>query len=258
MSEPTWRDTLPEDIKADPSLVDVPDVPTLAKNFLATKAMIGKKAYNLPADDWKPEQWQEWHKTIGVPEAPDKYAMPAAEVLEKAGLPSEVLKAAAGKFHEAGLTPRQAKALVDWYVGDAAKGLEMETTMRAEEKAKAEESLKKEFGDKYDAKLGLVKSFLSQYGSPELVTWANESGAGNNPAFVRALVKAGEALLEDSSRRGTNQPLSPDVAAAAAQLEIEQMKGDKEFMTKYWSGDKAARIRWDSLHSAAYPTKKTI
>ncbi len=259
MSEqtPTWRDTLPEDIKADPSLSTIPDVPTLAKNFLATKALTGKKAYDLPADDWKPEQWKAWHATVGVPETPDKYFIPEAAALEKSGVPAEVLKSAHAKFHEAGLTPRQAKALVDWYVGDATKGQEMLSTTRAAEKAQTEAALKQEFGDKYEAKLGLVKSFLSQYGSPELLAWAEQTGAGNNAGFVKAMVKAGEALLEDSSRKGTTMASSPDVAMAQAQMEIEEMKGNKELMSRFFSGDKAVNQRWLQLHSVAFPTKKT-
>lgn len=258
MSEPTWRDSLPEDIRSDATLATIPDVGTLAKNFIATKALVGRKSYDLPRDDWKPEQWQEWHKTLGVPEKPDAYPLPEATVLEKAGLPVEVIKTAAGKFHELGLTPRQAKGLLDWYTSDATKGAETAATQAAAEKVAAENALKQEFGDAYPAKMGLVKAFLSKYGSPELIAWAEETGAGNNPAFVRSLIKAGEALLEDSSRRGV--PVSPGAEAAFARIEIEQMKAqrltDKAYSAKFEDAKSPERIRWNQLHDVAYAQSK--
>src|SRR5688572_7477369 len=79
-----WRASLPEDIRADPSLATIPDVPTLAKNYVSTKALTGRKAYDLPNPEWKPEQWAAWNKSIGVPESPDKYSPVDKATMEKA------------------------------------------------------------------------------------------------------------------------------------------------------------------------------
>lgn len=258
MSEPTWRDTLPDDLKADATLATIPDVNTLAKNHVALKAMTGRKAYDLPQDTWTPEQWKSWNSTIGVPESADKYPMPEAATLEKAGLPIEVVQAAAAKFHEVGLTTRQTKAILDWYTSDSAKGLELQATTRAAETVAATNALKQEFGDKYDAKMGLVKAFLSKYGSAELIAWAEETGAGNNPHFIRSLVKAGEALLEDSSRRGA--PPSQGAEQASALAEIEEMKGkrltDRAYSERFNDPKSPERQRWNQLHDVAFQTKK--
>src|SRR5215218_4903194 len=88
---PAWLADLPEEIRSSPTLSDFKGNewkevgPLMAKRFIDTKAMVGKKAYDLPKDDWKPEQWAEWHKTIGVPEAPDKYGAIDPALLSKAG-----------------------------------------------------------------------------------------------------------------------------------------------------------------------------
>lgn len=256
--QPNWRDTLPDDIKADATLATIPDINTLAKNHIALKAMTGRKSYDLPRDDWKPEDWKAWNASIGVPEGPDKYNQPGIEALEKAGVPAETLKAAMAKFHEAGLTPRQSKALVDWYLSDATKGAELIATQTAAEKVAAEKALQQEYGDKYAAKMGLVKSFLGKFGSAELVQWAEESGAGNNPAFVKALIKAGEALLEDSSRRGSPQP--PGTESASALAEIDEMKTrrltDKAYSEKFNDPKSPERVRWNLLHDVAFQQKR--
>ena len=48
----TWRDTLPDDLKADPSLATVPDVQTLAKNYLETKKAFGSEKMLRPQPTW--------------------------------------------------------------------------------------------------------------------------------------------------------------------------------------------------------------
>ena len=50
MADQDWRETLPEEMRADPALKDIPDVVTLAKAFRDTKAMVGASV-RLPAAD---------------------------------------------------------------------------------------------------------------------------------------------------------------------------------------------------------------
>lgn len=252
---PTWRDTLPDDLKADPTLATVPDVPTLAKNYLATKAMTGKKAYELPQPDWTPEKRKEWHKTIGVPETPDKYPSVDKTILEKAGVPAEVLSTATTKFHELGLTPDQAKGLLDWYVGDAAKGAELQQVEREKARATGEAALKQEWGDSFDAKMGLVKVWLKENGSEDLLKWAEETGAGNNPAFIKALVNSASKTLESNSRLGINP--GGAVGPAAAQAALSAFKADKEKMDRMINGDKALIKEYNELNQASWAGKKT-
>lgn len=45
-----WREELPDELKAEPALKDIPDVVTLAKAFRDTKAMVGS-SIRLPGED---------------------------------------------------------------------------------------------------------------------------------------------------------------------------------------------------------------
>lgn len=254
-----WRASLPDDLKGDANLSTIPDVATLAKNFVMTKAMTGKKAYDLPQADWKPEQWAAWNKTIGVPEAADKYSPVDKAILEKAGLPPEVITSATAKFHEMGLTDRQAKGLLDWYTGDTIKGREMQATQGAAERAQSETALKQEFGDKYEAKLGLLKSWISHNATPAFAVAVEKAGLGSNPDFVKAIIKSAEQTLEDSSRSGHRSPFGPGSSQAAALGELEAMKArrmsDKAYNQLFYQPKSAERERWDQLHAAGYNGK---
>lgn len=240
MSEPTtppaaWIADLPEDLRTNPTLSSFKGTewkevgPALAKSYVEARSMIGKKAYDLPADDWKPEQWANWHKTIGVPDAPDKYTPVDADLAEKAGLSGDVLKAAFAKFHEAGLTPRQKKILLDdWFVADAIKGSEMKA---AQEKAASEKALgemKAAYGEKFDAKMALVKSVL-KLGEGDLAERLEAAGFGNDPQLFKALVALGEKTMEDSASRGGkgDSILGPEAQKADALRQIESITKER-------------------------------
>ena len=264
-NQPAWLADLPEDLRGNPAITSFKGNewkevgPVLAKSFIDTKAMTGRKAYDLPQDDWKPEKWQEWNKTLGVPESPEKYPAIDDALAQKAGMSKEVLAGAYKKFHELGMTPRQVKGLLnDWYVGEAAKGAELQSTQTKAQQEAEIASLKLEFGPKYDAKIGLLKAVLTKFGSPELTEWAETSGAGNNPGFVKALVKIGEAMMEDASHGGRAGQLGEASNKQQALQSISSLKQDKEFMNTLTNGSgpaqKEALKKWNELFQLAYNT----
>lgn len=253
----SWRDTLPDDLKSNPTLATVPDVATLAKNHVNLQSMIGTKRLEQPNEKWDKTKYDEFYKAIGRPETPDKYSPVNVKLPDGFEIPKEEVSKALATFHEAGLTDAQAQKVLGLYFGGIAQGAEAETSRKAQEKAGAEAELRKEYGDKYDGKLSLLNAVLGRFGSAELVDWAEKSGAGNNAAFVRALVKVGETLMEDSSTgglaRGSAQNLDP---RASAVNQIEQLKIDKNFMEALMvnthSGHQAALNQWTMLHRTAY------
>jgi hypothetical protein len=251
MSEtPSWRDSLSDDLKSDPNLVKFNDVTSLAKSYKELSSKIGGKAYDVPKDDWKPEQWNEWHKTIGVPETPDKYPGVDAAVLEKVGLTSESLAEANKKFHEMGLTPRQVKNLNEWYFGNLNTQIETDTQAKARASEEATAKLKQEYGDKFPAKFELARSVVN-LGGKEFGERIANAGFGNDPELFKMFVSLGEKLMEDSSRRGGSST-AQGTPKQAALNEISELKGNKEYMTRFTSGDKEAVKKWNDLHTVAY------
>ncbi len=261
---PAWVADLPEDLRGNPTLQsfkgnDWKEVgPALAKSFIETKKMTGQKAYDLPKDDWKPEQWSEWHKTIGVPESPDKYPQVDAELLKKTSLPPEIIASANKKFHELGLTPKQVKGLVnDWYLPDVAKGMEQEAAAKQEAMKRDEEAIRAEWGDNYDKNAGLVRAALAEVGSPELSKWVEEIGAANKPELAKMLAKVGERMLESSARGGGSTTSGGATDREGAKNEINEMIqkriNDPAFAKAFENPKSAELARWHELHKIAYP-----
>jgi hypothetical protein len=111
--------------------------------------------------------------------------------------------------------------------------------------------LKQEWGDKYQANIELARSVVAKFGDEQFTRYIEESGLGNDPRLIKMLAKAGMGLMEDRATGKGNVDISPSSAAAAA--EINRMKGDREFMDKYVSGDKYAVQQFNYLHQVAFP-----
>lgn len=261
---PSWIADLPEDLRSNPSLTtfkgdDWKTVgPMISKSFVESRALIGKREDDLfPKDDWKPEQHAAWNKRIGVPDAPDKYPEIDKALVEKAGVPKEVLDGAMKRFHELGLTPKQAKGLLhEWYLPNAITGSEIQAKQVEATRKATIETLQMEYGDKLDAKKGLVKSVL-QLGGSELAEAIESSGYGDDPRMFRALAILGEKFLEDRSGKGGTAELGPEASAAAAQRRIEQIKAariaDSTMEVKYSDPRSAEYMEWKELFKKAYP-----
>lgn len=232
---PAWIADLPEDLRANPTIAsfkgnDWKEVgPTIAKSYVEARSMMGKKAYDLPQEDWKPEQWSAWNKTIGVPEAPDKYPALDMALAEKAGMNKEIIDGTLKRFHELGLTPRQAKGILnDWYVSEAVKGAELQAQQEKEAQEKSLAAIKAEYGDKFEAKAGLVRSVL-KLGGDDLAQRIEAAGYGNDPKLFKALAALGEKILEDTAAKGGQGQgaLGPEAERADALRQIEAITAER-------------------------------
>ena len=69
----------------------------------------------------------------------------------------------------------------------------------------------KEFGgEKLSENLGYAKKAMDAFASPELRSLLEESGLGNHPELIRAFVKAGKAISEDTFVGGSSNAGSKD------------------------------------------------
>jgi hypothetical protein len=67
-------------------------------------------------------------------------------------------------------------------------------------------------GDKLDENLGIARKALDHFGTPELKDVLNASGLGNHPAVIKAFVKAGKAISEDTFVTGAAKGSDTDPA----------------------------------------------
>jgi hypothetical protein len=175
------------------------------------------KALVPPKDDASPDDWNAFWSKLGRPEKPEAYEFKLPEGLPD-NLPYDGKTATEFKVwaHEAGLTPKQAQAVHDKYVGKLASTLTAKAEADSKAANDAHETLLKEWGDGYKRKQELANRAIRQLGGDELVGELKSIGAlGPNgevitPRLAVALSKTGEALYaEDTAFGGPRGMVNP-------------------------------------------------
>ena len=253
-----WRDSLPDDLKEAGSLSDIPDVPTLAKAFIDTKAMVGADKVVLPAKDAGEEAWGPVWEKLGRPESPEGYEVPTENMPETMAVDPEGLKDFFKEAHSMGLNKQQAAALVRFQAKAIDAAQAKQTEAYEADKEGATNELRKEFGSAYEQNMTMAREAVKKFGGDELFAYLNETGLGNDPRLVKAFASIGKAIAEDEvigGGRGQSFVLSPTEAKSA----ISAKRIDGEFMEAYTGRDhpahKDAVREMERLHVLAFPSQ---
>lgn len=255
-----WLQQVPEDIRGEAALQTVPDIGTLAKNYLNAEKLIGQQRLPAPQTSWGDKEWGEFYSKIGRPEKPEGYSVPSDIKFEEGvKFDDERMGAARKKFHELGLTPKQADGMIRYYAESLNTSVKSQRTAEEASVAKSMNELRTELGDKFDEGVDLAKGVVRKFGSPELVEFLNTTRLGDNPHLVRALMKIGTMMAEDTARGSGRDLLLKDTTHA--RVEVDRLAGDSEFQKMLNDrdnpGHKAAIERWNHAFRSAYPGKTT-
>lgn len=212
------------------------------------KGVPAERLVQLP-ESAEDEKWREVWGKLGMPESADAYDVTVPDDLP---ISQERLSSFKKVAHKVGLTQAQAAALAEWdagLMGSARQQSMEETAHKAEQDAAA---LRSEWGEAYDKKLGQAKAAAREFAVDEEMVDMLESvmGYGNVMRFFANVgSKLGEhqTVESDRSAPGFQGQLTP----AEAKVAIENLRLDKDFMSKYIQGDKVAVDRMNRLHAAS-------
>lgn len=197
----SWRDSLPDDLKGDPTLAKYSDVANLAKAYLHAQQAIGKKGIIKPAANATPEEWKSFREALGVPSA-DKYEVSQPKGFE---FPKETMDWAKKTFAEIGILPEDAGALMHKFAEFEVGRDKTMAQARADASKQQIEGLQKEWGENYGAELkrGLFAvqqlGEMAGVGKDKAIEWINK-GAGNDPTFIKIMSAAAKLFKEDTLR----------------------------------------------------------
>lgn len=202
----------------------------------------------VPGKDATPEERQEFHKRLGVPESPDEYGLQVPE-----GSSGEFAKWAADHFHKANLTPDQANTLANsWNEYVASQN---ESAKQAAEQAVSTQvrELKQEWGSTYDKNIATAQDAVKRLGvAPEQIDALQKVMGfdGVMKFFQNIGTKTGEHTFVEGGKENDAGGFG-SMTPQQGQAELARLKSDKEFMQKYTEGDVAARKKMDYLHQIA-------
>lgn len=156
--------------------------------------------------------------TNPVPETQEGYTLTRPKLPEGVTWDEAFEKAALPVAHSLGLTPQQLQGLAEFYAGHQSQSHQSASRSRFDEQTMAIDALKSDWGAGYDTKIAQAARAARYFGGETLLSFLNDSGAGNNPDLVRAFAKIGALLSEDNLKSGDSQSLTlaPDEAMRQA------------------------------------------
>ena len=224
-------------------------IKNLTNGFRNAEKFIGAPAEKLlKIPDFNKASQDElsaFYGKLGRPESPDKYELEVPE-----GQPEDFANWAKEKFHGLGLNSTQAKTLSqEWnkYVAGIKESTEQASQIKAKEDDAA---LRREWGNAYDNQLNMSKNAAKNLGVTAEMLDKLEAAMGYGDT-MRFMAKIGQKFGEAEyvgSGDGQSGPSTPQ----SAQARIASLKGDKEWVTKYLSGNIDAKAEMERLMKQAY------
>lgn len=224
----SWKDSLPEDLRAEKALESIQDVQGLAKSYVHAQKMIGTDKIPVPNKYATEEDWQAVYAKLGRPENADGYEFNFDENTE---VDENALKNFKEAAHKYGLLPQQAQGIMNFY-NEMTQNFMSDVNSKSEQaRMNAEQSLKKEWGPAYDNKLNQAGAIANKYLDKDFmdVTLSDGTRLGDHPGFVKAFANIAGDLGEDKLVQATGpQYMTP--AEIDKQIATLQQNG-----SAYWS-----------------------
>ena len=207
-SQTDWRESLPEDMRADKSFEKFKDVGGLAGSYLESQSALSKamkepKGAIAPAEDAEPEAWDTYFNALGRPETAEGYGLEApAELPEGMTYNADRTKALSDVAHKLGLNKAQLSGLHGAYNDMAKAEFEANTAANTKFLEESTATIKKEWGADFEANLKAGDTAIDRIFGNEFNKFLQDTGLGNHPAVIRGMFKASQAIGEHALKAG--------------------------------------------------------
>jgi hypothetical protein len=242
----SWYDSIEDgDLKGYVQNKGWKDPVELANGYRNLEKLLGGEKIPMPKGAEDKEGWARVYDSLGRPKTADEYGLQLPE-----GGNGDFLKAAAGKFHELGLSKAQAAELANWYNEQATGQVGAAQQAQAAKVEQDIQSLKGEWGQAWEENVELGRRAARQFGLDQAKLESLENAFGT-AEMLKFMSRIGRGLTEHSfeSGRSTN---SFGMTPEAARQRISALREDRDFTSKYLGGNADARAEMQRLMEVAY------
>lgn len=223
-----FLDSLPEDLRAEPTLRNFADATSLAKSYVHAQRMIGADKVPLPGKSATDDEWRAVYRKLGAPDDPKAYEVSIGKGVLGDNEASMFRDAA----FDAGLNPRQAERMakfIDQTLDSARTGHEQKYE---EAKYNGEQQLRQEWGKAFDSQVQLAykaaTTFLGDTSLLDSVELSDGRLLGDHPEVVKMFAKLAAEIGEDRLVGDTTEMV---MTPAEAQRQIAEVTRQG---TPYW------------------------
>ena len=165
-SEVDLSTIIPEDYKGKPYMEQIKTVDDLFKTFDNAQSLIGQRQTDIPKADASEEEWTSYFEKIR-PEKADAYEFPETEYATKFGRNEEFTGKMQGLFHKAGLTPVQAKILIEGYDSELLETAKQQAESKEQTTVQTQEIAKKVFKEGQEQAVKNANVLIEKFSPPE-------------------------------------------------------------------------------------------
>lgn len=252
-----WKSALPKELQEEPSLKSFNDPVALAKSYVHAQKLIGADKIAIPSKHATEDDWKQVYAKLGLPADVKEYDI---KFKEGVSIDENFLNDFKTNAHKAGILPKQAQALADWFSEANAQAEERITNEYRANQTKQLEALKTEWGVAFQNNLVKAQQVLREAGSPELISYLEDTGLGNDVNLIRLLSNIGTKFFSEGTEKGGRNSNDPTYTPKDAMKEINKIQGDSShpFWVKDHPGHRAAVEEMQNLYKMAYPPPSTI
>lgn len=220
------------------------DVLTSYRNLEKLTKVGADRLVQVPADD-NADAWGQVYDRLGRPKTPAEYGIKAPE---KGGDP-KLVEAATTKFHELGLSAKQAAGVAEFWNKYAGESLAQRDSAYQATVAEDTAKLKTEWGPKFDENVTAAKAAARAFGIEAADIDKLESALGFGKLMKMMHNIGSRVATEDGlvTGDGTARPGGFAMSKEAAMSRRAELLKDSAFRARYASGDVAARSEMKRL-----------
>jgi len=221
-----FLESLPEDLRDNPSLRNFTDAGSLAKSYVHARSMIGADSIGKPQQSWTPDQYTQFYAETGRPKNASDYQLDFDVDVD-----DNDLSALQQAMFDAGLAPRQAQTIVQYLNAQAQNAFETNDQYAEQAVNTAIDELKSEYGQAYDQKTKMAYNAATMLlGQDKLAMFEDvilQDGRklGDHPDIVRMFVTLGEQIGEDSLFGEPTELIMTPEQARAELKEVTRLDG---------------------------------
>ena len=196
-STSSWKDSISEEYRADPSIEKFTEIDALAKSYINATRMIGQDKVAVPNKNSTEDQWNEVYSKLGRPESPDKYVLDVKS--DVVSLDENAIKNFAEQSHKLGLNNKQAEGILDFYKNNMEGSAQQAKIDTETAQAQAEQELRSEWGRDFDSKVAQAGALAKANINPDVLDMQLQDGTriGDHPEIIKGFAKIAGMMSED-------------------------------------------------------------
>ncbi len=216
--EGDWRNSLPDDIKSDPSLKTIHTPEALAKSYIHAQKMVGADKIPLPGKHASEDDWAKFYAKIGVPPV-EEYQVELPK--EAKFLNEDLVKDLKPVAQKLGIAPKQLQGLLNHYEERNGNMYKVQMEQRDAQVKEQLGGLKTEWGQVHDQRMGYAHRVAKEIGGDKFMEHLDKTGLGNDVNLIRILATVGEKLYKEdtppNARSNGSTKYDPSTALQRAQ-----------------------------------------